>query len=144
MPKEKTSATATAPETAKKSKPRVAPEITKVSAAVEMPKTTSNRGSTSQYPFDDLEQGQSFGVLNKTKKDMASIVSNQNKKNKAKKLDENGNVVFTTKIVTGADGTKTEVPTDKPEMISEKFFFVVDTDPANDPDKASCRVFRKI
>jgi len=123
-------------------KTRIAPELTEISSAVEMPKKTSNRGSKSLYPFGKLEVGQSFGVTNKTAAGMASIISNQNRKNREEKVDENGNAVFETKELKGQDGAITTVPTDKPVITVNKHFFASDCDPKSDPDNASVRVFR--
>lgn len=135
----------TTAKTANKTATRVEPEITKVSAAVEMPTVTANRpGNKSKYPFDELKVGESFGIKNKTKTSMASVISNQNKKNMKDKLDENGVVVMKQTEATGADGEKTMVPTNEPEKVREKFFFAVDCDPKSDPDGASVRVFRKL
>jgi hypothetical protein len=125
---------------------RIAPAITAASAAVKMPeKPKAARGSKSLYPFDDLtEVGMSFGVKDKTAKNMASIVSNQNRKNVEPRKDEAGNVIYKTKAVKGADGTETQMPTDKPEVNVLKHFFVIDVDPKKDPDNASVRVFRDV
>lgn len=140
----KTPAKATTPATAAKTetKARVAPDLTGISSDVEMPKKVSNRGSKSLYPFEKLEVGQSFGVKNKTASGMASIISNQNRKNREEKVDEAGNTVFETKELKGQDGTVTNVPTDKVVMIVNKHFFANDCDPKTDPDGASVRVFR--
>ena len=143
--KSTTPAAATAtPATAAKTetKARVAPDLTGISSDVEMPKKVSNRGSKSLYPFEKLEVGQSFGVKNKTAAGMASIISNQNRKNREEKVDEAGNTVFETKELKGQDGTVTNVPTDKPVMVVNKHFFANDCDPKADPDGASVRVFR--
>ena len=121
---------------------RVAPELTTITADVEMPKKVSNRGSKSLYPFAKLEVGQSFGVKNKTASGMASIISNQNRKHREEKKDESGNTVFETKKIKGADGAEMEVPTDKPVMVVNKHFFASNCDPKTDPDGASVRVFR--
>lgn len=121
---------------------RVAPLITTISKEIPMPEK-KGRGSKSLYPFDDLEVGASFGVKNKTASGMASIVSNQNRLNRVVKKDENGNTVFKTKELKGADGTKTHVPTDKPEMIGTKRFVCSDVDPKTDPDGATVRVWRQ-
>lgn len=141
-PAKTTPATAPAAASDETTTKRVAPDLTAISSAVEMPKKVSNRGSKSLYPFDKLEVGQSFGVKNKTAAGMASIISNQNRKHREEKKDEAGNTVFETKELKGADGTVTEVPTDKPVMIVNKHFFANDCDPATDPDGASVRVFR--
>ena len=134
--KSKTPVAKTAP------KPRVAPDITDITDAVEMPKKASNRGSKSLYPFDQLEINQSFGVKNKTAAGIASIVSNQNRKHCEEKVDENGDTVFETKEVKGVDGTVTEVSTGKPVIIVNKHFFAIDCNPKTDPHDASVRVFR--
>lgn len=136
------------PDAKNATKPRVEPEITAVAApgAIPMPERKNNRGSKTNYPFDQLTaKGMSFGVKNKTAKGLASIVSNQNKKNKVQATDENGNKIFEMKELKADDGTVTKVPdTDNPKMVVEKHFFAVDVDPKTDPDKASVRVFRDI
>lgn len=121
---------------------RIAPELTTITDNVEMPKKVNKRGSKSLYPFEKLEVGQSFGVTNKTAAGMASIISNQNRKHREEKTDDQGNTVFETKDLKGSDGTVTQVPTDKPVMIVNKHFFASDCNPKKDPDGASVRVFR--
>lgn len=123
---------------------RVDPETTPITSTVPMPEKQSRRGSVSKYAFADLEVGQSFGVKNKTAAGMASIVSNQNRKHKTPKLNEAGGVIYKTTIMIGADGQKTEVPTEKPEMNILKHFFANDCDPAKDPEGATVRIFRDI
>jgi hypothetical protein len=126
------------------SKPRIAPKITKISKSVIMPELRRNRrGSKSPYPFDELtEKGQSFGITNKTAKNMASIVSNQNRKAMVQEQDENGNPVFKTNEMKDAEGNITLVPTEKPKMIATKHFFAIDVEPNEDKDKATVRIFR--
>lgn len=125
--------------------PTVAPELTAVSAAVPMPTPPArgNRGRGSNYPFDELEPGQSFGVKNKTLKQMSSIISNQNKKARVNKTDDNGNVIYKTTTAKDANGNVQTLPTDKPETIATKVFFGVECDPKADPDGAAVRVFRQ-
>ncbi len=125
-------------------KPRIKPEITQISTAVEMPVRVNNRGSKTLYPFDDLPVGGSFGVKNKTAAGLASIISNQNRKNMVEEKDENGNTVFETQELKGVDGTITKVPTEKPQMVREKHFFANDTTADADPDNATVRVFRDL
>lgn len=123
---------------------RIAPQITEIRSDVPMPEPTKgNRGSKSQYDFDKLEVGQSFGIKNKTAREMSSIVSNANRKNQADKRDAAGNVVFKTKTVTDQAGNKVVVPTLDPEKVALKVFFAADTNPKTDPDGASVRIFRK-
>lgn len=121
---------------------RVAPEITTITANVPVPEKT-RRGAKSLYPFDELEIGASFGVKNKTASNMASIVSNQNRRAMEVKKDETGAVVYKTKELKGADGTVTNVPTDEPEMVETKRFICADVDPKTDPAGASVRVWRQ-
>lgn len=136
--------TKTAPATTTTAATRVAPELTAISTAVPMPEpTTSRRGSKSPYPFDALTAvGMSFGIKNKTAKNMGSIISNQNRKAMVEKKDADGNTVFKTNEMKDAEGNVTRVPTTEPEMVATKHFFAVDCDPKNDPDGASVRVFR--
>jgi len=117
-----------------------------VSSAVEMPEIVNKRGAKSKYPFDDLTAvGQSFPVVGKTAASLASVVSGQNRKHKIAKVDDKGNTVYTKLKQTALDGSVTEVDDkNKPEMVEQKKFFAVDTDPKTDPDKATARVFRKV
>ena len=103
---------------------RIAPQLTEVSAAIKMPTKKNNRGSKSLYPFDSLTAvGQSFGMKNKTAEQLASIISNANKKHRSEKKDENGNIVYHTKTVTGPNGEEQQVPNkEKPIMVIEKEF----------------------
>lgn len=83
-----TSGFASAPAT----KPRVAPEITAAVGGIAMPEA-KRAGSATIYPFGGLEVGHAFGVKNKDKRGMSSVLSNQNRKHKGK--DEAGNAVST-------------------------------------------------
>lgn len=128
---------------AKKNPPRVAPVLTIVSNAVPMPERSSNRGSKTSYPFEALTAvGMSFGVVNKSAANLASIISNQNRKAGEVKKDATGAVIYKTQPMTAPDGTVTHVPTGEPERNEPKHFFAVDCDPKKDPDKANVRVFR--
>lgn len=138
-----TASGAAAPKPTKPNAPRVAPVLTAVSNAVSMPERSSNRGSKTSYPFEALTVvGMSFGVVNKTAANLASIISNQNRKAGEVKKDANGAVVYKTQPMTAPDGTVTHVPTGEPERHEPKHFFAVDCDPKKDPDKANVRVFR--
>jgi hypothetical protein len=98
----------------KKPGPRVDPILSGVLAAgtIEMPQRVSNRGSKSAYPFSDLTAvGMSFGVINKTPEQLATIISNQNRKPKigadgkpVQKKDAAGNPMFVMVDMMGADG----------------------------------------
>lgn len=124
---------------------RVAPLLTKATAAVPMPETAGKRGrgSNSLYPFDTLAVGESFGVQNKTAKNLASIVSGANKRFQVEAKDAQGHPIFKTTEVKHPDGSTTRVPTLEKEMVPGKVFVVADMDPKSDPDGASVRVWRK-
>lgn len=126
--------------------PRVAPVLTSVSTAVPMPENLGKRGrgGNSLYPFESLETvGASFGIKNKTAKNMASVISGANKRFMVNKVDADGKTVFQTKEVKSADGTVTHVPTLEPEKVPGRVFVAADVDPKTDPDGASVRVWRK-
>lgn len=124
---------------------RVAPVLTAVSTTVPMPERNSNRGSKTSYPFSALTAaGMSFGVKNKTAANLASIVSNQNRKPGPIKRDASGNVIFKTKPMTDASGAVIgNTPTTEPEHMDGPKYFAVDCEPKTDPDGASARVFRQ-
>jgi hypothetical protein len=123
--------------------PRVAPKLTTVTSAVPMPDRASNRGSKTSYPFEALTTvGMSFGVMNKTAKQLASIISNQNHKPGPTKRNPDGSIVYKTADMTDAAGNVTKVPTTEPETLPGKKYFAVDCDAKKDPDGASVRVFR--
>lgn len=107
---------------------RVEPALTAVATGIDLPVRTTKRGSTSLYPFADLEIGACFGVKNKTAKQLASIVSNANKKAMVQETDANG-PVFNTKEITGADGTKSVVADRaSPKMVATRHYFAFDVD----------------
>jgi hypothetical protein len=123
---------------------RVPPQLTAATAAVVMPVVSLNKTTKSIYPFDALtEIGMSFGVIGKSAKQLASVVSNQNKLRRVPKTDENGQIVYTTREMKGPDGTVTKVPTTEPELVPGKVYFAHDCDPKADPDGASVRIFRQ-
>lgn len=118
--------------------------ITKISADVAMPANIgkSQRGGRSLYPFDDLEIGQSFGVMNKTQKQMASTVSAANKRHRTEVKDANGQTVFKTQDVKQADGSVVKTPTLEAQTQPGRIFVAGDVDPKTDPDGASVRIWR--
>lgn len=125
--------------------PRVAPVLSAVSNAVPMPDRPNTRGSKTNYPFAALTAvGMSFGVMNKTAANLASIISNQNRKPGATVKNPDGTVKYKMKDMLDANGAVIgQVPdTNAPETLPQKHFFAFDTDPKTDPDKASVRVFR--
>lgn len=132
-----------ATETAKAA--RVAPEITPAKM-VTLPPRKAPRGSKSAYPFDTLtEVGMSFGVKNKTRNNMNSIVHNANKAHLTDKLDDTGAKVFkTTKSVDPTTNVTTMVPTTETEKVATKRFYAVDVDPKTDEDGASVRIVREL
>lgn len=122
---------------------RIVPIITTVTSAVPMPTRINNRGSKSIYDFEGLATvGASFGVKNKTAKQIASVVSNANKKYLTPKLDGEGKIVYKTTKATDGEGKTIEIATSEAVMIASKHFFADDCDPAKDPDGATVRVFR--
>lgn len=135
---------ATPPATGAGSKPRIEPQITAVSTAVPMPTRTNKRGSKSSYPFDSLTVvGASFGVKNKTAANLASIVSNQNRKSVEPKRDEAGNIIYKMAPLKDANGAVVgQTPTTEAETVQLRHYFAVDVDAKTDPDGASVRVFR--
>lgn len=120
-------------------------QIAPISAAVPVPENIGRRGAGASglYPFDALEVGQSFGVINKTAKQIASAVSAANKRFRVNKTDANGATVFKTQDVKQADGTVIKQPTLDPETVPGRVFVSADVDPATDPDGATARVWRK-
>lgn len=107
--------------------PRVEPVLAAGVIKLELPKRETKRGSVSVYPFASLtEVGMAFGVKNKTAAKMSSIVSNANRKAQINKTDEAGATIFKTKEITAADGSKTVVPTDKPEKVAGMRYFALD------------------
>lgn len=135
--------TAPAAEPAKGKKPRNIGIIGEISSDWKIPEgAKSQRGASnrSPYPFDKLEVGQSFPIDGKTRDEMSSIVSNQNrsKANNPTKKDANGQPVAVMQEVRDPAGNVIgSVP--KPgefETIRIKEFECYETGPN------SCRVIR--
>ncbi len=105
-------------EVAKVTVKRIAPVIVGISDAVPMPIRTNSRGNKSAYNWDAIEVGKSLAITNKTAKQLASVITNANKRYIAK--DAEGKPVVT------------------------KHFFTHDCNPATDPEGASVRIFRDI
>lgn len=123
--------------------PRVAPVLTAVSSTVPMPDRNAARGSKTIYPFEMLTAiGMSFGIKNKTAKQLASIISNQNRKVGPTKRNPDGSIVYKTQDMTAPDGSVTKVPTSEPETLPGKKYFAIDCDAKKDPDNANVRIFR--
>lgn len=114
----------------KTSAPRVEPDLAGVGFKLPtLPEKSSKRGSQSLYPFDKLAVGEAFGVKNKTAANLSSIVSNANRKNTRELKDAEGNTVYETKVLKGADGSETTVPdTSKPKREAVKHFYAIDVD----------------
>lgn len=133
-----------------------APQLTAISTAVALPeKRAAAGGKGSVYPFAELgaptrdEAGNitaaaSFGVKNKTAREMSSIVSNANKKYLTKKRNADGSYVYKTKQIEVAPGQTADVPSTDHEMVAERKFVVYSVDPKTDPEGAQSRVFREI
>ena len=91
--------------------------LTAPTSKVPMPERSSNRGQKSIYDFSvRTEVGMSFGVKNKTREQVSSVVSRENKRNR----------------IDAATHGKTHATR----------FEVFTVDPKTDPDKAMVRVFR--
>lgn len=141
-------ATAFAAEAAKPKRENIVPVITDIVTDIPVPVISrGNAGSRSPFPFDTLEVSQSFGVTNKTAKQMSSIVSNQNRKteNFRHKTDEAGIPQFgaSTPITDPTTGLITGSKPGEPIMEQVKIFVVAEVDPKKDPAKARVRVWRK-
>lgn len=86
--------TATVAAVSKPAKERVAPDVTSI-ATIDMPKPVRGGGTASAYAFDKLEVGQAFGVKNKGKREIASAVTNANRKYRNEMKDAEGKVIQT-------------------------------------------------
>lgn len=140
-------------------------------SAVEMPMPDYEKGAggRQKYNFKDLPVGKSIVVLDKTKKQLTTTISTENAK-EYPVLDKDGKEVFETeyerdgngdpimqpvivdgkavmekgkpkmapKIVTNEDGTPKMV-----KKVEKRLYFAMDCDPATDPEKALCRIWRK-
>lgn len=102
---------------------REIPVITAVSTAIPIPERSNRRGSKSAYDFSVLTAvGTSFGVKNKTIKQVNPIVHRENKRN----------------------CTETADPTQPGKTIKtyKARYEAFEVDPKTDPDNAKVRVFR--
>lgn len=106
------------------------PKVVTFSAPIEVPARKKPRGPGSAFPFDGLAVGGAFGVAERTAKSLQTIIGNQNRKHLIDKLDANGSIVYETQELTGADGSKTIVPTTKAVKVASKRFYAVDVDAA--------------
>ena len=137
-------------------KPVVVPNLTAISATpMPLPQRGARGGKGSIYPFDGLlppqrdEQGNvvaaySFGVTNKTARDLSSIVSNANKKYMKKKTNADGSFVYKMNEVETSPGVKVQVPSSEHVMEAERKFAVYAVDPKTDPEGAQARVYREL
>lgn len=105
---------------------RVAPVIGDVISGIALPEPVrkGGRGTPSVYPFDSLtEVGQFFPVMNKDKRAMSSVISNQNKKYRVQATGDDGKPVFKMNSARDANGNVTAVPdTSKPVYTYTKRF----------------------
>lgn len=73
---------------------RTKPTITSV-VNITLPERKTARGSATVYPFNSLtEIGQMFGITDRDKKSVQSVVSNQNRKYKTQAKNEDGTVIL--------------------------------------------------
>jgi hypothetical protein len=115
-------------------------------------KPKTNRGSKSVYNFESLEAPKTddagntlyanFAVMNKTAKQLRSVVSAANKKQLQPASNPDGSPKFKMQTLKDAAGNPIAVPTQEREQEHAKYFRVYDVDPSTDPDGASARVFR--
>lgn len=130
-------------ETAEAKKARESLNVAAIRTDIPIPDRKARRGSTSKYDFDKLQVGQSIGVIGKTARELSSVVGNLNRKFKTEKKDDAGAIVYKMTEIKDANGTVTgHKNTGKAEMVKTRDYIVEDVDPANDPDKATARVFR--
>lgn len=124
-----------------------APQITELVSDMPIPTITRGAvGSRSPFPFDTMEVGQSFGVSNKTAKQMSSIVSNQNRKasNYRNKVDAEGKEILTPATpITDANGNVVGQKPGEPIKEQIKVWVVSEVDHKKDPAKARVRIWRK-
>lgn len=94
---------------------RVAPSITDV-VTIALPERSTRRGSATVYPFDKLTTvGTMFGISDRDKKSVQSVVSNQNRKYKTQARDADGTIIL--------NG-------DKPKMVYTTHYEVIEVDAA--------------
>lgn len=96
--------------------------------AIDLPATESRRGNPTKYPFDTLTAvGMTFGVTGKNAKQLSSVISAANRRSVEQRKDENGQPLFQTKTVMGADGQPTAVPdTEKPLTVVKAKYRALD------------------
>lgn len=105
-------------------KEREAPVISAVRNDIAIPQRTRSGGGKSAYDFSVLTAvGQSIGIVNKTKENVAALVARTNRKN----------CTETTDPVTG-----------KVNKTYSAKYEAFEVDPKTDPDGAKVRVFRTI
>lgn len=121
------------------------PTIAAIRTDIPIPtKTNSLRGVKSPYEFEKLPVGGSRGVMDKTVKQLSSVVSNFNRRpdNRESVKNEDGSTVFETQEIKAPDGTVTKVPTTNPVTRPVIEILAVAVDPKTDPDGATVRIFR--
>jgi len=144
---EKTANTATKSKAgAPKAEDRVTPVFTAIRDDIKPP-VTARRGAKSPVveKMHELEVGKSFGLTNKTKRQISATVSKENNRdtNQKPKLDASGNPVTKPgEPVKDANGNVVAqgTPVNVTERVKE--WGAHDIDPKTDPDKATVRVFR--
>lgn len=121
------------------------PTIAAIRTDIPIPsKTNSLRGVKSPYEFEKLPMGGSRGVMDKTVKQLSSVVSNFNRRPDNREIvkNEDGSTVFEMQEIKAPDGTITKVPTSVAVTRPKIEIVAVAVDPATDPDKAPVRIFR--
>lgn len=129
---------------------RIAPVLTAVTDAVPLPQSKRTTGLKNRSAYADQFEalttvGQSFGVQNKTKKQLQGVVAKFNRGGYRPKVDAAGQPVFKMQDMTnGATGETVKIATSEQETEQFMHFVVHNVDPATDPDGASARVWRDL
>lgn len=126
--------------------PRSIPTVTAIRTDLTMPTADQRkpvRGAKNLYNFDALPVGGTIGVIDRTAKQLSTTISTANKK-EYPALDKNGKPVM--EVVKDSAGQPVNDPSGKPTTkvkTESRVFFVVDADPAKDPEKATARIWRE-
>lgn len=131
---------------------RAAPVIGEIAFLALPAKTPSKAGGRSSYDFDKLDAPRqddsgntlyaSFPVMNKTAKQLRSVVSAANKRQLRDASNEDGSAKFKMKSLKDENGNSVSIATSEREQEYAKYFRVVEMNPSTDPAGAAARVFR--
>lgn len=120
-----------APTAAAPTAPAAAAPKFAIRADVPVPKTSVRTGPGERYPFDQLQVGQSFGVMKAAKRMQSTLYSAMQRYGTVEPVvDGDGKPVLNAK---GKPKTK---------LLKDRIFVCRNVDPTTDPDKAVARVWR--